>query len=90
MKLTVGEKIALLRKEKNITQTELAEYLVLAPQTISRWEVGNGAPEISLLPPSASVYVMPKGAYCSKSSAKLVPGSASLPPSKTKAVCMIG
>ena len=56
MKLTIGEKIALLRKEKNITQTELAEYLVLAPQTISRWEVGNGAPEISLLPRIATFF----------------------------------
>ena len=56
MKLTIGEKIALLRKEKNITQTELAEYLVLAPQTISRWEVGNGAPEISLLPKIAAFF----------------------------------
>ena len=37
MKLTIGEKITLLRKERNITQTELAEYLFLAPQTISRW-----------------------------------------------------
>ena len=44
MKLTIGEKISLLRKEKNITQTELAEYLSLAPQAISRWEVGDGAP----------------------------------------------
>ena len=56
MKLTIGEKIALLRKEKNITQTELAEYLVLAPQTVSRWEVGNGAPEISLLPKIAAFF----------------------------------
>ena len=31
MKLTIGEKIGLLRKKKNITQTELAEYLFLAP-----------------------------------------------------------
>ena len=56
MKLTIGEKIALLRKEKNITQTELAEYLSLAPQAISRWEVGNGAPEISLLPKIAAFF----------------------------------
>ena len=56
MKLTIGEKIALLRKEKNITQTQLAEYLCLAPQTISRWEVGNGAPEISLLPRIAAFF----------------------------------
>lgn len=56
MKLTIGEKIALLRKEKSITQTELAEYLSLAPQAISRWEVGNGAPEITLLPRIAAFF----------------------------------
>lgn len=56
MKLTIGEKIAMLRKEKDITQTELAEYLFLAPQTVSRWEVGNGAPEITLLPRIATFF----------------------------------
>ena len=56
MKLTIGEKIALLRKEKDITQTQLAEYLCLAPQTVSRWEVGNGAPEITLLPRIAAFF----------------------------------
>ncbi len=56
MKLTIGEKIAILRKEKNVTQTELAEYLYLAPQTVSRWEVGSGAPEISLLPKIAAFF----------------------------------
>ena len=38
MKLTIGEKIALLRKKRNVTQTELAEYLYLTPQTVSRIE----------------------------------------------------
>lgn len=56
MKLTIGEKIALLRKKKNITQTELAEYLFLAPQTVSRWEVGSGTPEITLLPKIATFF----------------------------------
>lgn len=56
MGLTVGEKIALLRSKKGITQTELAEYLFLAPQTVSRWEVGNGAPEITLLPKIATFF----------------------------------
>ena len=56
MKMTIGEKIALLRKEKNITQTELAEYLFLTPQTVSRWEVGSGAPEITLLPKIATFF----------------------------------
>lgn len=56
MKLTIGEKIAVLRKEKNISQTELAEYLFLAQQTVSQWEVGNGAPEITLLPKIATFF----------------------------------
>lgn len=50
MSLTIGEKIAALRKAKNITQTQLAEYLFLVPQTISKWEVGNGTPDVTLLP----------------------------------------
>lgn len=56
MKLTIGEKISTLRKEKAISQTELAEYLYLTPQTVSRWEVGNGAPEITLLPKIAAFF----------------------------------
>lgn len=56
MKLTIGEKIAMLRKAKNITQTELAEYLFLTPQTVSRWEVDNGVPEITLLPKIATFF----------------------------------
>ena len=54
--MTIGEKIAMLRKEQHITQTELAEYLFLVPQTISKWEVGNGTPEISLLPKIATFF----------------------------------
>lgn len=56
MKLTIGEKIALLRKKRNVTQTELAEYLYLTPQTVSRWEVGSGTPEITLLPRIATFF----------------------------------
>ena len=55
-RMTIGEKIAKLRKEKHITQTELADYLFLVPQTISKWEVGNGTPEVSLLPKIASFF----------------------------------
>lgn len=56
MELKIGEKIALLRKEKGITQADLAEYLFLTPQTVSRWEVGSGAPEITLLPKIAAFF----------------------------------
>lgn len=56
MDQTIGEKIASLRKSKNITQTQLAEYLFLVPQTISKWEAGNGSPDISLLPKIADFF----------------------------------
>ena len=56
MSQTIGEKIAALRKAKNITQTQLAEYLFLVPQTISKWEVGNGTPDVALLPRIADFF----------------------------------
>ncbi len=56
MAQTIGEKIAALRKERHVTQTELAEYLFLVPQTISKWEVGNGTPDIALLPRIADFF----------------------------------
>lgn len=56
MNLSIGERIAALRKERQITQTQLAEYLFLVPQTISKWEVGGGTPEISLLPKIAAFF----------------------------------
>ena len=56
MAQTIGEKIAALRKERHVTQTELAEYLFLVPQTVSKWEVGNGTPDIALLPRIADFF----------------------------------
>ena len=39
------------RKEKNLTQEELAEILNVTEKAISRWETGRGTPDISLLIP---------------------------------------
>ncbi len=52
--ITIGEKIAKLRKEKGLTQSRLAEMLNVSNKTISRWETGEGYPEISLLVPLAN------------------------------------
>ena len=51
---TVGTKILKLRKEKGYTQTVLAERLHVSNKTISRWETGDGFPEISVLPKLAA------------------------------------
>ncbi len=47
----IGAFIKALRKEKNLTQKELAEILNCTDKAISRWETGRGIPEISFLIP---------------------------------------
>ncbi len=47
----IGKYIAKKRKEKNLTQKDLAEKLSISEKTISKWECGNGLPEISLMQP---------------------------------------
>ncbi len=50
-----GEFIAELRKEKGLTQRELAEQLFISDKTVSKWECGNGLPEISLMLPLCKI-----------------------------------
>ena len=49
--LKIGKFIARMRKEKNMTQEELAKILGVTNKTISRWENGNYMPDLSLLKP---------------------------------------
>lgn len=44
-----GEKITVLRKEKGMTQEELAEKVGVSSQAVSKWENGNAMPEVALL-----------------------------------------
>lgn len=45
----VGELILSLRKEKKMTQRQLADALNISDKTISKWERGLGCPDVSLL-----------------------------------------
>lgn len=45
----VGTFIANLRKEKDLTQAKLGELLGVNDKTVSRWETGKNAPDISIL-----------------------------------------
>ena len=51
----IGRKISNLRKEKNMTQMELADKLGISFQAVSNWERGNSMPDISKLPELAEV-----------------------------------
>ena len=56
MENKIGLQIAKLRKEQEITQTALAEYLAVSPQAVSRWENGVSVPDICLLPQIAAFF----------------------------------
>lgn len=56
MSKTIGQTIKRLRKEKNLTQEELAELLKVTSQAVSKWENGTGMPDISQVVPLASVF----------------------------------
>ncbi len=44
-----GDKLRLIRKERGITQEELADMLEVSRQAVSKWEAGNGYPETEKL-----------------------------------------
>ena len=47
----VGRFIAACRRERGLTQRQLAEQLLVSDKTISKWETGRGLPEVSLMLP---------------------------------------
>jgi len=51
----IGRFIAELRKEKRMTQIDLANKLGITDRAISKWENGRGMPDLSLLPPLCEI-----------------------------------
>ncbi len=47
--MTTGEKLAALRKKKNLTQEQLSEILKVSRQSVSRWEMDAAFPETEKL-----------------------------------------
>lgn len=52
--IKVGNFITKLRKSKGLTQVELAKSINVTNKAISKWETGNGLPDVGLLYPLAS------------------------------------
>lgn len=56
MEIKLGEKIRTLRKQKNISQEVLAQYLGISFQAVSKWENGTALPDVAVIPAIASFF----------------------------------
>lgn len=56
MRETLNERIRNLRREKGLTQLQLSKLLYVTDKAVSKWEVGEGNPDISLLPKLAEIF----------------------------------
>lgn len=56
MTIYLGENIKRLRREKELTQETLAEFLGVTFQSISNWERGESYPDITMLPEIAGFF----------------------------------
>ena len=54
--LYLAENLKHLRKEKDLTQEDVAAMLHVSPQSVSKWERGETTPDITLLPALANLY----------------------------------
>lgn len=54
--IKTGALIKQLRKEKMLTQKQLAELLNVSDKAVSKWECGNGCPDVSLLSELADIF----------------------------------
>ena len=54
--LKIGENIFQKRKERGITQEELAEFMMVTKASVSKWETGQSHPDILLLPKLATFF----------------------------------
>lgn len=49
--IKIGKFISVMRKHQGLTQRALADILGISDKTVSKWECGNGMPEVSLMLP---------------------------------------
>ena len=54
--MKIGKFLQELRKEKGLTQEDLAEQLNVARRTVSRWETGSNMPDLDILIELSDIY----------------------------------
>lgn len=53
--IKIGRFIAEMRKQQHYTQREFADILGISDKTVSKWETGNGLPELSFMQPICEI-----------------------------------
>lgn len=56
MRLLLGENIKRMRLERRLTQEEVASQIGVSSQSVSKWERGDGYPDIEMLPSLANYF----------------------------------
>jgi len=54
--MNFGETIKKLRRQKDMTQEQLSEYLNISTQAVSRWETNSSLPDITLIPMLSNIF----------------------------------
>jgi len=54
--IKIGNLIKNLRQERKLTQKQLADLLFVSDKAVSKWETGNGCPDISFLTALAEIF----------------------------------
>lgn len=57
--MSLGERIQMLRKEKKMSQNDLAEKLDVSRQSVSKWETDTAKPELTKLILMAELFKYP-------------------------------
>ena len=52
----IGDTLARLRKDRGMTQKELAEKLNVSDKTVSKWEKGQSYPDVTIFPLLSSIF----------------------------------
>ena len=63
-RINIGRTIARERRRRDITQEALADHLGVSKAAVSKWELGQSLPDVSLLPCIAAYFSLTLDELC--------------------------